>query len=137
MGKRGRQAAGGAAFFIVAMSMIGAAAVAAAEGVSASTAMTAASAAAPGCLPRAEMRTLLAAQYGEQLRAQGLSSAGRLIEIYVNRAGDSWSMTETDTTGRTCLRAAGQFWQMERPETAAPARPAAATAPETTRGAER
>lgn len=68
----------------------------------------------PGCLPRAEMGRLLAEEYNERLRGQGLNSNGRLIEIYVNPVGDSWSLTETDPSGQSCLRAAGQYWQMER-----------------------
>ncbi|MAL80211.1 MAG: hypothetical protein CMN55_14080 [Sneathiella sp.] len=71
-----------------------------------------AAATAEGCLPRAELARQLAAQYGEVLIAQGLSSAGQLLEIYASPMGDSWSLTETDPAGRACLRAAGDYWNM-------------------------
>ena len=71
-----------------------------------------AAATAEGCLPRAELARQLAAQYGEVLIAQGLSSAGRLMEIYASPMGDSWSLTETDPAGRACLRATGNYWNM-------------------------
>lgn len=66
--------------------------------------------AAPVCLPRGELAVHLAEEYGETLIAQGLDNRGALVEIYATRDRDRWTLAETDATGRSCLRAAGEYW---------------------------
>ncbi|WP_339632454.1 hypothetical protein [uncultured Sneathiella sp.] len=70
------------------------------------------------CLPRSELRLHLAQKYGEILIAQGLDNRGMLTEIFATKSRDRWSLTETDARGRSCLRAAGEYWnaQAARPD---------------------
>ena len=77
--------------------------------------------AAPLCLPRSELAVHLAENYGEVLVAQGLNNRGSLIEVFATRSRDRWTLTETDALGRSCLIAAGEYWNApgDRPQQAA------------------
>ena len=77
--------------------------------------LSAATAGAAGlCLPRSELRLHMAQKYGELLIAQGLDNRGMLTEIFATKSRDRWSLTETDANGRSCLRAAGEYWNAQR-----------------------
>ncbi|MCF8467410.1 MAG: hypothetical protein K9G33_08430 [Sneathiella sp.] len=64
----------------------------------------------PFCLPRSELAVYLAEHFGESLIAQGLDNRGLLTEVFASRSFQSWTLTETDVTGRACLKAAGEYW---------------------------
>lgn len=66
--------------------------------------------AAPLCLPRSELAVHLAENYGETLIAQGLDNRGALIELFAAPSRERWTLTETDVDGRSCLIAAGEYW---------------------------
>jgi hypothetical protein len=66
--------------------------------------------AAPICLSRSELAVHLAENYGETLIAQGLDNRGALIEVFATKSRERWTLTETDANGRSCLMAAGEYW---------------------------
>ena len=82
-------------------------------------------AAAPLCLPRSELAVHLAENYGEALIAQGLDNRGALIEVFATRSKERWTLTTTDATGRSCLIAAGEYWNGLQSRPAAARQPAA------------
>ncbi|MAZ01759.1 MAG: hypothetical protein CMN56_01340 [Sneathiella sp.] len=66
------------------------------------------------CLPRSELRLHMAQKYGELLIAQGLDNRGVLTEIFATKSRDRWSLTETDASGQSCLKATGEYWNAQR-----------------------
>lgn len=62
------------------------------------------------CLTREELVARLAADYGETRRAIGLSAPDRLVELFVSDATGSWTIAQTDATGRSCLLAFGDHF---------------------------
>lgn len=64
----------------------------------------------PICLPRRDLDTYLATRYEEFLVAQWLNYKGALTEVFATLSGDRWTLTETDASGRSCLKAAGDYW---------------------------
>ena len=50
--------------------------------------------------------------FHERPVAMGLHAAGTVIEVYSTKDyGGSWTITVTDTNGRTCLLAEGSSWE--------------------------
>ncbi|MEX1034651.1 MAG: hypothetical protein WDZ54_01750 [Sneathiella sp.] len=89
----------------------------------------------PGCLPRSELGVHLAEEYGEVLIAQGLNNRGALIEIFATTSRERWTLTETDASGWSCLRAAGEYWnaldtRLDRPARQSAAAPVTLQKPE-------
>lgn len=63
------------------------------------------------CFPRYVMLRRLGRQYDEKVIARGLSENDQIImEIWVNRRTDTWSITLTDTHGRSCLVLSGEHY---------------------------
>lgn len=62
------------------------------------------------CLPRGDLIAALAVQYGERLRAQGVSGGGGLLEFFANGDGSSWTVAMTLPNGMSCLVATGTDW---------------------------
>ncbi len=61
----------------------------------------------------------LAEKYGETVTALGISSAGALVEVFVNSEKGTWTITVTAPGGPACLVSAGDGWR----NNAAPAPP--------------
>jgi hypothetical protein len=62
------------------------------------------------CLPREKMIERLKIRYEERLIAQGLAADGRLLEVFAEKHGETWSAILTSPSGISCLIAAGEFW---------------------------
>jgi hypothetical protein len=67
------------------------------------------------CGPRDMITASLNRQFQESRQAVGLSGQAMLVELYVSASG-SWTMTGTSPRGLTCVIAAGQSWQAEKPK---------------------
>lgn len=71
-------------------------------------AATAAGAVEP-CAGRSDLAALLKDNFGEILVAQGLSSKGHLVEVFVSPAG-SWTILLSRSDGLSCIVDAGEPW---------------------------
>lgn len=72
------------------------------------------------CSPRYAMIQKLGREFGETPIAQGLTADTQiLMEIWVNKRTDRWSITITDTLGKTCLVLSGDHYLGEPPSEAA------------------
>lgn len=65
----------------------------------------------PLCGKRADLIADLAARYGEEPIAMGLSSSGRLFEVFAAADGKTWTMMITPPNGRSCVVDAGEGWE--------------------------
>ncbi|MEO0387640.1 MAG: hypothetical protein AAF281_08935 [Pseudomonadota bacterium] len=50
-------------------------------------------------------------RYGEARTARGLSSNNGMVEVYASEETGTWTILITLPTGKTCLIAAGDFWE--------------------------
>ena len=66
------------------------------------------------CGGRDAMAERLETGYDEKPSALGLSSTGRLIEVYTSPSG-TWSIIMTRPDGISCLVAVGESWQTMSP----------------------
>jgi len=82
-----------------------------AGGVLAAGFIAAAAAAQSACAPRAAILERLAAQYGEDPVAAGLTTAPLLIEVLASADGASWTIIATSSDGMSCLISAGEGWR--------------------------
>ncbi len=62
------------------------------------------------CMERADMSSLLGDRFAESRVAGGLSSNGRLVEIYASGGGATWTMVVTTPQGHSCVVASGKAW---------------------------
>jgi len=74
---------------------------------------------AASCGDRALIVERLGERYGERRTARGLSHNNGMVEVYASEETGTWTILLTLPSGRTCLIAAGDFWE-SAPE-AAPA----------------
>lgn len=65
---------------------------------------------ARNCAPYAALKSALEKRFKEHRDARGLSSDGRLVEVFVGPNG-SWTILITDPDGLACIAAAGEGWQ--------------------------
>ncbi len=82
------------------------------------TVATAAEAGAP-CSPRKDVLTQLSEKYKEAPVAIGLASNGNLVEVLTASDGATWTIIQTSPAGLSCLVAAGESWQPQKPQLAA------------------
>ena len=90
--------------------------------ISLTVALTTAAGAVEPCASRSDFVALLKDNFGETLVAEGLSSRGHLVEVFVSPAG-SWTILLSRADGLSCLVDEGEPWV-----TAAPAGPSRDTA---------
>lgn len=69
------------------------------------------SATGPPCADRKEAVESLMTLFGESLVGRGLSSQGLLFEMYASVTG-TWTIIATSPTGKSCLIAAGDAWEL-------------------------
>lgn len=65
---------------------------------------------AQSCGPHAAVKAHLQKRFKENRDARGLSSDGRLVEVYV-APGGSWTIVVSFPNGLSCILAAGEAWQ--------------------------
>jgi len=63
------------------------------------------------CVPRERALADLAARYGEQVVALGVTSQGALMELLVAPETRTWTLLVTRPFGVTCLLASGEAWR--------------------------
>lgn len=63
------------------------------------------------CPPRDELLQELAQKYGEERRSVSVIPGHGLAEMYANPETGSWTFVVTTPGGRTCVLAAGAFYQ--------------------------
>lgn len=81
--------------------------------VIAATAANAGHAAGQVCGERKKIVAELERKYGETRRSIGLQQGRGVVEVYASDRTGSWSILLTNTTGRTCLIAAGEAFETE------------------------
>lgn len=59
----------------------------------------------------AGLAELLAAEYGETLRADGIRSSTTLMEVYASEVTGSWTIVISNTDGVSCVIATGLAWE--------------------------
>ena len=72
------------------------------------------------CAPIAQMTERLSQAFGEHLAAGGLTTAGRLLQVYANREKGTWTVTVTTPDGVSCLVSSGEAFAIELPEAPKP-----------------
>ena len=63
------------------------------------------------CAPRKQVVNHLAAKFGEEPVAIGVSDSGRLVEILADRAGGTFTVILTTPQGLSCVVLTGESWQ--------------------------
>jgi len=64
-----------------------------------------------GCAPRAQIREVLGARFGETVTAAGVDQSGNLVQVFSSKTG-SWTIVVTIPGGPTCLLSAGEGWSL-------------------------
>ena len=62
------------------------------------------------CGDRGKLIETLAQKYDEAPSAFGIVGQKNLVELFVSKSG-SWTMLMTQSSGATCIMAAGQSWE--------------------------
>ena len=83
--------------------------------VSALTQARPAQAYSPGCAPTSKTVKLLTGdKYGEQVAFIGMQHGDKVIvKVWVNPETGSWTVTQSNTHGVTCIRGAGKSHDLE------------------------
>lgn len=68
------------------------------------------------CAPRDQLVGELGKQFRESQKAIGTLGDKAIMEIFVSDAG-TWTILATDTTGTSCIIAAGKSWDEANPAT--------------------
>jgi len=69
------------------------------------------------CDDRAKVVEVLAQQYQEALVARGVVlNHGHLMELFVSKDGETWTLVVSQATGLSCVIAAGEGWRPVEPE---------------------
>lgn len=72
---------------------------------------TGAASAEPRCATHNEISKQLERRYAEEPISLGLSSAGKLVQVFSTTDGATWTMVLTTPDGTSCVVAAGKHWQ--------------------------
>ncbi len=65
----------------------------------------------PACLPHQEAIERLAKAYGESPIVMALTNRNALLEVIATEDGATWTILITNTSGLSCVVAAGQNWR--------------------------
>jgi hypothetical protein len=63
------------------------------------------------CGPYADLRAMLAAQFGERPASSRRAGDGTVIELFASASADTWTMVNVQPDGRACVVAVGQDWR--------------------------
>lgn len=67
------------------------------------------------CGERHDVLAKLAEQYKESPVGVGLASNGGVIELLTSESGTTWTLIITVPNGQSCILAAGENWQANKP----------------------
>jgi hypothetical protein len=76
------------------------------------------------CAARDAMVTELTGRYGESPQGSGLNSTTKMLEVWASAETGTWTILMTDTSGTSCIVAAGKDWYAFPEETEASGSPA-------------
>ncbi|MBI2718255.1 MAG: hypothetical protein HY245_15680 [Rhizobiales bacterium] len=62
------------------------------------------------CGAHADIAKVLGSKYNESRRVMGVVNARAVMEMFMSPEG-TWTMLVTDTSGNSCITAAGEAWQ--------------------------
>ncbi|MEN8656787.1 hypothetical protein [Marivita sp.] len=63
------------------------------------------------CAARDTVIQRLASAYGETRQSIGLAQNNTMVEVFASSTTGTWTITVTNTAGRTCLVASGQAFE--------------------------
>lgn len=65
----------------------------------------------PRCADYNEISRQLERRHAEEPISLGLSSAGKVVQVFSTIDGATWTMVVTEPDGKSCVIAAGTYWQ--------------------------
>lgn len=71
--------------------------------------------AAPPCDTRERTVAQLKGKYKEFRIGRGVTKDNRVAELFISKDGNTWTIILTDTDGRSCMGAAGDYWLIYQP----------------------
>jgi hypothetical protein len=72
------------------------------------------------CSSHGEITKQLEQRYAEAPVSLGLSSSGRLVQVFSTEDGATWTMVLTRPDGLSCVVASGKYWQTATPRKLGP-----------------
>ena len=72
------------------------------------------------CTAHAEITKQLEQRYAEAPVSLGLSSAGRLVQVFSTEDGATWTLVLTQPDGTSCVVGSGRYWQTATPRKLGP-----------------
>ncbi|MEL6961432.1 MAG: hypothetical protein AAFO01_01675 [Pseudomonadota bacterium] len=63
------------------------------------------------CATYENMTKFLSTKFTEAPRSIGIASDGKVLQVFTTEGGESWTMVATAPEGRSCIVAAGKYWQ--------------------------
>lgn len=67
------------------------------------------------CGERSQIIAQLESKYGETRRSVGLQQGRGVVEVYSSEETGTWTILVTDASGKSCLMAAGEAFEVEPP----------------------
>jgi hypothetical protein len=74
----------------------------------------------PRCTTHDEITRQLEQRYAEVPVSLGLSSAGKLVQVFSTEDGATWTLVLTQPDGTSCVVGAGRYWQTATPRNLGP-----------------
>jgi len=74
----------------------------------------------PRCTTYDEITRQLEQRYAEVPVSLGLSSAGKLVQVFSTEDGATWTLVLTQPDGTSCVVGAGRYWQTATPRNLGP-----------------
>ena len=69
------------------------------------------------CASRERVVGMLASNFRERPAAIGMVDRNAVVEIFVSREQDTWTIVASDPDGNSCIISAGEGWQQTPAET--------------------
>ena len=63
------------------------------------------------CAHHDQMVKRLGAKFTEVPVSLGLAASGHVLEVFTTRDGETWTLVATAPEGKSCIMAAGKYWQ--------------------------
>lgn len=63
------------------------------------------------CAAHDQMVKRLSAKFTEAPVSLGLAASGHVLQVFTTEDGDTWTIVATAPEGRSCIMAAGKYWQ--------------------------
>lgn len=74
----------------------------------------------PRCTTHEKITRQLEQRYAEVPVSLGLSSAGKLVQVFSTEDGATWTLVLTQPDGTSCVVGAGRYWQTATPKPLGP-----------------